>query len=478
MSLKKQALSGIVWSSTQIFGNQFIGFGVSMILARLLTPAEFGTLAMIYVFTGIAGVLVSSGLGTSLIRTKDVDDKDYSTVFVYNFFLSLFFYLLFFFIAPFISSFYKQPVLVEIIRVYCLILLINSLSMVQIIRLQKTLNFKIETIASLLSNIVSGLTGVYLAYNNFGVMSLVWMGIVGALIKTSYIWFNSNWRPSFNFNKEKFKKHFKFGLNLTFTGLLDVFVDNMYNIYIGKFYSAAQLGFYSRADSLKQLPVGNVLGIIGKVTYPLFASVSHDTDRLRNAYKQVMMMIAALMVPVMLFAGILAKPLVIVLFSEKWLPSVPYFQILCIVAIFYPLRIFNTNIFLVKGRSDLYLKLELFKKIFFVVIFVIAMRFGIYGLIWGQVIYNMLSFVIESFFAGPFIKYTFMEQLRDLMPVFIIGVISAACAYYFYNWLLIYQLNNLVYLFSTTLFGTSIFILLVFLFNRETLQIVINFIKR
>jgi len=475
MSLRKSAYVSVLWTSLQQFANQGVNFVVGVVLARILSPSEFGLLAMIYIFIGISNVLINSGLSSSLIRTKDADDEDFSTVFFFNLAMSIFFYVLIFLVAPLIADFYSQPALVHIIRLYCLTFIIGAITTVQAVQLQKQLNFKIETIASISSNVVAGITGITLAYQHFGVMTLVWMALISGFTKSFIFWWKSDWRPSFVFSKKKFKFHFRFGVNLTFTSILDVIFENIYNIYIGKFYSPLQLGLYNRADSLKQLPVSNVLGVLGKITYPLFSQFSDDNEKLKIAYKEVMITICFFITPVLIISGVLGKPLIVSLFSEKWIDSVPYFQILCIVGVFYPLRVYNTNIFLVKGRSDLFFKLEIVKKVIFILIFIVSFKFGIYGLLWGQVFYNVISYVIESVFAGKFINYTFFEQFKAILPVFLIGISSGLVTLLFIN---VLSFNgNILNLILGGLVGCCSFLVFVKILKIQIPRVLVDLLK-
>lgn len=426
MSLKNQALSGMLWSSIQTFGNQFINFGVSIILARLLLPAEFGLIGMIGIFMGIGGALVSSGLGASLIRTTDADQRDYSTVFVFNLVGSIIIYAIMFVGAPFIADFFKQPILTNITRLYTLSFIISALTTVQITRLHKLLDFKTETKASLVSTVVSAAVGVSLAYAGFGVMSLVWMALAGAFTNTVMLWVQSGWQPSLIFDRQKFRYHFGFGSRMMFSGILDIMFTNAYTILIGKFYAPAQLGFYNRADSLKQLPVSTFSGILNKVTYPLFAEIKNDDVRLKSVYKQIMKMVIFIIAPVLVLMAALAEPLFRFLFTEKWLPAVPYFRILCVAGLLYPLHAYNLNILSVKGRSDLFLRLEVVKKVVLAIIIALSFPFGILGLIWGQVIFSGLAFFINTHYSGKFLKYPSWEQLLDILPTLVLSAVTGA----------------------------------------------------
>lgn len=429
MSLKKQALSGMVWSAVQTFGNQIIGFGVSVILARLLLPAEFGLIGMIGIFMGISGALIGSGLGASLIRTDKPTQADYSTVFVFNMVGSIILYAIMFFAAPFIADFFEQPLLTSITRWYCLIFVINAFSAIQITHLHKNLDFKTETKASLTSTLASAVVGVSLAYNGFGVMSLVWMAIAGALVNNLMLWGQSGWKPSLLFDQQKFRYHFGFGSRMMVSGILDIIFTNAYILIIGKFYSPTQLGYYNRADSLKQFPVSTFSNILNKVTYPLFAEIKNDDVRLKSVYKQIMKMVIFIIAPILMLMGVLAEPLFRFLLTEKWLPAVPYFQILCVSGLLYPLHSYNLNILSVKGRSDLFLRLEILKKVLLTIILAASFSFGIYGLLWGQVLFSFAAFFINTHYSGKFLNYSSWEQLRDILPPIILSISMGVVVY-------------------------------------------------
>ncbi|MBP0612936.1 lipopolysaccharide biosynthesis protein [Chryseobacterium sp. cx-311] len=476
MSLKQQALSGMLWSSIQTFGNQFISFGVSIILARLLLPAEFGLIGMIGIFMGIGGALISSGLSASLIRTTNPDQADYSTVFVFNLVGSIVVYALIFMAAPYIASFFKQQILVEITRLYSLSFIISAFTAVQITRLHKHMNFKSETRASLISTLVSGVLGIALAYLGFGVMSLVWMGLAGALVNTVMLWVQSGWKPSLLFDKQKFRYHFGFGSRMMFSGILDILFTNAYIIIIGKFYAPAQLGYYNRADSLKQLPVSTFSGILNKVTYPLFAEIKNDDVRLKSVYKQIMKMVIFIIAPVLVIMGVLGEPLFRFLFTEKWLPAVPYFQIMCAAGILYPLHAYNLNILSVKGRSDLFLRLEIIKKLLLVGVLAASFPFGILGLIWGQVIFSMIAFFINTHYSGKFLKYSSLEQLQDITPLLLLAALSGAGTYaisYFLS-----DSHDAVRLVAGGFSGMLFFLILARVFRLESGQFIADLLKK
>lgn len=422
MSLKKQALSGVFWSSLQLFGTQGIGLVVSIILARLLLPAEFGLIAMLGVFMGLAATLINSGLTSSLIRTEHVDEEDYSTVFFFNLVVSCILYGLIVLLAPFIAGFYNQPILTSVVRVYSITFVINAFSAIQITRLNKSMNFKTQLQVSIPSLLIGCTVGVTLAYMGYGVWSLVWSAIVQALASTLQLWFVAKWKPLWVFNMEKFKFHFHYGMKLMFSGILDLLFTNAYTIIIGKFYLPAQVGFYNRAENLQMFPVSAINSIVGKVTFPLFATIQNDDERLKMVYKKIMQMVLFLVTPTLILMAVVAEPLFRLLFTEKWLPAVPYFQILCFNGILYPIHSYNLQILVVKGRSDLFLKLEIVKKILIVLIILISFQFGIYGLLYGSVFGSVLCFFINTHYSGKFLNYTAWQQTKDILPIFFVSI--------------------------------------------------------
>lgn len=424
MSLRKQAISGMMWTFAQQFSTQGIGFIISVVLARLLLPAEFGIIGMIAIFMGIGGALVDSGLASSLIRTPDANQEDFSTVFYFNIAGSILMYFILYLSAPYIAKFFNQPILTNITRVYGITFIINAFSTIQLTRLTQMLDFKTQMKVSVPALIGGGALGITLAYMGFGVWSLVWMRVFQSFLNSLQLWIVSKWKPSFIFNVEKFKYHFNFGYKLLLSGLLDTVFTNIYTVVIGKLFAPAQLGFYTRANSVVQLPVENISGALNKVTYPLFASIKDDNERLKKVYKKIMQMVTFLIAPILIIMGVLATPLFRFVFTEKWLPAVPYFQILCISGILYPFHIYNLNILNVKGRSDLFLKLEVIKKVLLVITILVSIQFGLYGLLWGVVVSSALALFINAHYSGKFIHYNGFEQLKDVSPILLIAIAS------------------------------------------------------
>lgn len=478
MSLKKQALSGVFWSSMQLFGNQFISFGVSMVLARLLLPSEFGLIAMLGIFIGLGNALINSGLTQSLIRTESLDDEDYSTVFFFNLGGSIIIYGVIYSVAPFIANFYNQELLTSIVRVYCIAFIINAFSAIQITRLTKMMDFKTQMKVSIPSLIIGSSAGIIMAYNDYGVWSLVWSSIIQTIVGTLQLWFWSKWRPSLVFNLTKFKYHFNYGVKLMLSGILDLIFTHAYTIIIGKFFAPAQVGFYNRAQTLQMLPVKTFSSIVTKVSFPLFSSIQNDDVRLKSIYKRIMQMVIFIVTPTLILMAVMGEPLFRLLFTEKWLPSVPYFQILCVTGILYPIHSYNLQILNVKGRSDLFLKLEVLKKIMVVLVIVVSFQYGIDGLLYGSVFTSVVAFFINTHYSGKFLNYPAWEQTKDLLPIICLGILTGAMVYFLDRNCIIAIHNDFFRLLLSSSFGAALYIVSAYIFKMSSLIELIHIIQR
>lgn len=440
MSLKKRAATGLVWTFAEQFGNQLIGFVISVILARILLPEQFGLIGMIAVFVAIGNALLHAGLTKSLIRGENLTSIDYSTVFYFNLVASIIIYLFIYSIAPFIAAFYDESILTGLVRLYCITFIISAFSAVQLARLTKKMEFRTQTLIAVPSAILGGIVGIALALYGYGVWSLVWSSIAGALVNSIQLWLYSDWRPDLKFDLAKLKIHFSFGYKLTLSELLDRTFNNIFLIAIGKYFSPAQVGFYTRAETMNQLPVRNISRALDKVTFPLFVTIQNDDERLKRVYKKILKMVVFVVTPVLISLAVLAEPVFRFLFTEKWLPAVPYFQILCATGILYPLHTYNLDILNVKGRSDLFLKLEVFKKVLILVVLFITIPMGIIELLIGQVVISILAFFINAHYTGKFIKYSAFQQVKDIAPIILISGIAGALIYFIDS----YWVNSLI----------------------------------
>lgn len=426
MSLRDKSIASMGWTLAEKFGTQGTSFIVNIILTRMLLPSDFGLIGMIAIFMQIGYSLIDSGLTSSIIRTKDASQVDYSTVFFINIIGSGLIYLVIYLTAPFISAFYNQTLLTDIIRVYSLGFIINAFTAIQQTRLTKELNFKAQLFIRLPSIVVSGIVGIVFALNGYGVWSLVYMYLLNHLLASVQFWWVSKWTPSFIFDFGIFKKHLNFGYKMTLSSMLNTLFDNIYHVVIGRMYSAELLGFYTRSVMLKKYPVSNLSSALNKVTFPLFSQIQDDPIRLKKAYKKLMQLVVFLVAPLMIGAAVLAEPLFIILFTDKWLPAVPFFQIMCISGILYPLHSYNLNILKVFGRSDLFLKLEIAKKAILLVTVLMTMWWGIIPMLFGQVVDSYLAYWINSRYSGKFINYPAKEQVKDVAGSFGLAIVMGA----------------------------------------------------
>lgn len=465
MSLVKQAKQGMVWTFLQQFSVQLINFVVQIAMARILLPSDYGLIAMLTIFISVAQTLVDSGMTTSVIREKEIKAIDYSTVFFTNLLISLTVYTIVFFIAPFVGFFYKQPILVDILRVYAISFVINAFVAVHLAKFTKELKFKKQFAYQVPSTIIGAISGFTFAYYGHGVWSLVYMNLVQTSVYALSLWIFSGWIPGFTFSKERFKHHFSFGYKLTLSGLLNTVYLNLYRIIIGKAFSPAQVGYFTQADNMRNLPVMQLSNVLNKVTYPLFAKIDDDLQ-LKKAYKTVMSLVLSLSALLMLGLLLVAKPLFLILLGDKWMPAVPFFQILCIASMMLPIGTYNLNILKVKGRSDLFLKVEIIKKIIGTICLFAAVPFGIEAIVWSLCITNIFFAYLNGFFSGKLINYLMLEQFKDSFRVVIVAIIPAIVIYFtlvktnFFtnNWIAVFAIG-LLYLMS--------YLLLIFIFNRD-----------
>ena len=421
MNLKQKTISGFTWSFIESIIGQGITFFVGIILARLLSPQEFGLIGMLTIFIALSQLLTDSGFSHALIRKQNCTQQDYSTVFYFNIVLGISLYVLLFLAANTISIFFREPILKPLIRVIGLAIIINSFTIIQNTLLTKQINFKLQAKISVVSFFISGIISIYMAYTGWGVWSLVALTLFKYSINSVLLWFWNKWKPLWCFSKKSFVELFSFSGKLFVTQLIDALYRNLYYVIIGKYFSAAELGYYTRAEQFQSLPSVNLQGIIGRVSYPVLATMQNDTPRLRDTYKKLIRSTMLITFVLMLGMAASAKPMILSLVGEKWEPCIIYLQLLCFVGIFYPLSALNLNILYVKGRSDLALRIEIIKKMLFVPVFVLAVMWGIKVMILSMIILSLISSFINSYWSGRLIGYSFFEQIKDITPSFLIA---------------------------------------------------------
>ncbi|MBT2571275.1 lipopolysaccharide biosynthesis protein [Planococcus sp. ISL-110] len=422
-SLKKKTIGGLFWSFGDLIGNQGIQFLIQIILARLLLPEHFGLIGMILVFIALSNSLVDSGFTQALIRERNASQTDYSTVFYFNLFVSLLIYGILYAAAPAISSFFSEPQLVSLVRVLSIGIVINAFAVIPKAMFAKEVNFKAQATINLSASIVSGVLAVGLAMTGYGVWSLVLRQLSMNAIQSFLFTASKKWIPSLVFSIASFKRLFGFGWKLLVSGLIDTFYTNVYFLIIGRQYSAAQLGYYTNASRFSEIVSQNLAATILRVTYPVLSSIQDEHERLKQSYKNITKLAAFLIFPVMVGMAAVGEPLVLLVFGEKWLPMVPYFQLLSIAGMLYPILALDLSILQVKGRSDLYLLLEIINKISLTILLFLAvwLELGVIGLIGAAILNTYLEFFVNSHFSKREVAYPAKEKLRDLLPIYLLS---------------------------------------------------------
>ena len=427
-TLKHKAVNSIFWRLFEQGGKQIIQFGISVVLARLIMPDQFGMVAMLTVFMAVAGCFIDSGLGDALFRKKDRTQTDCSTVFWFSLAVSIICYWILFFCAPLISDFYNMQELTPILRVTALTIIIGTLGNINRMFLQIELDFKTLAKYNIASLVVSGSVGIILAYCDFKVWALVYQNLTMVIVSTLCVIAKVRWFPSFIFSKASFREFFAFGSKMLASGLLDQIYSNIYSITIGKFYSASDLAYYNRASSLKNLTSSLPTGILQSVTYPMMINIQDDEDRLRSAYRRVIKLCSFIVFPLCLGLGAVAYPLINTIYTDVWIYSATLLSIIVFAAMWYPIHAINLNYLIVKGRSDLFLKLEIIKKIQGVAVLCITIPMGLEAMCYGSIFSSLLSLVWNTYYTGKFLKMTILDQLRDMMPTLVLSSIMYVCA--------------------------------------------------
>jgi len=425
MSVKQKTIKGLIWSFLDGFVNQGFQLIVGIVLARLLSPHAFGLIGMLAIFIAISQSFVDSGFSNALIRKTNCTQSDYSTIFYFNITVSVFCYGILFGFSSSIASFFREPQLRALIQVLGLSLIINSFSVIQRTILTKEINFKLQTIVSFVASIGSGIIALCMAFAGFGVWSLVALTLSKAVLNSIFLWLWAKWKPAWVFSMKSFKELFAFGSKLLASGLIDTVYRNIYYVIIGKYFSAVELGYYTQADQIQSVPSQNLIGIIGRVSYPVLSNMQDDVRQLKSAYQKIIRSTMLITFLLMLGLAAIAKPLVLTLIGDKWLPAVIYLQMLCLVGMFYPLHALNLNMLQVQGRSDLFLRLEIIKKILAIPIIIVGIMFGIKIMIIGMILMNFISYYLNSYWSGRYIGYSTGEQVKDIFPSFILGSVVA-----------------------------------------------------
>ena len=422
-SLKQKTIKGAIWSSIERFSVQGINFIVMIIMARILTPEDYGIVGMITVFIAVSQTLVDSGFSQALIRKQDRTQIDNSTVFWFNLAVSVLLYILLFFCAPYISDFYEVPLLTPITRIISLSIIINAFALVQRSMYTVNVDFKTQTKASLSGVIVGGGLGIGLAYGGFGVWSIVWCQLATFSVQTIGLWILAKWSPGFIFSWVSFKDLFGFGSKLALSAIIETLYQNSYLFVIGKVFKADDLGYYTRANQFASFPSSNITIILQRVTYPVLCSIQNDIEKITDVYIKFLRLSAFIIFPLMIGLAALAQPIVLVFLGEKWDFAAILLSILSFALMWYPVHSINLNLLQVFGRSDLFLKLEIWKKIIGIAILCATIPLGLNWMCWGLVASSIIALVINSYYSGKLIGVGFFKQMRELLPILFYSMI-------------------------------------------------------
>ena len=473
-TLKFQAISGVFWSAVERFSVQGIHFVLSIIIARLVLPEEYGLIAMLSIFLAIAQTFVDSGFSNALIQKKNRSEEDFSTVFYFNIIIAIIVYIILYLSAPYIAAFYRESELVVVTRWVGLILIINSLSIVQRARLTINVDFKTQAKASLAAVIFSGLVGVALAYWGYGVWALVFQSLCNGILNTTLLWYFAKWRPKWCFSWESFHTLFSFGSKLLLSGLMHTIYTNLYSLVIGRRYSAIDVGYYNRSNQFTLFPSSNVVNVITRAVYPIQCQMQDDDKRLSASFIQYLRITCIIVFPIMMTLAVLSEPLVRFLLTDKWLPAAELLAILSFAYMWCPVMMINNQMLNVRGRSDYFLKAEILKKIAALLILFFTLPFGVRALCWGIVLYNFVDIAIIIFFVKKVISTGYWVQVKNVFPIFMISVLVGIVEYAFLS---SFYLSLFLQLIIGGLIAIISYVIFCFVFRVKEFYMIISIYK-
>lgn len=473
--LQQKTVWGMLWGFMEKFSMQLVTFLVGVILARLLSPSDYGLIAMTTIFVAISGTIVDSGFSSALIRKKERSKIDYSTVFDINVVLSIIVGGALCIVSPFIASFYNEPLLTDILILNGLYIFAGSFISVQGVRLQAELRFKERGIVNIIDSLTNGIIAIIFAFCGFGVWSLVLPRFFTIISGGLLYWHFMHWFPGIKFSKKSAKEMFSFGSKLLVSSLLDTVYNNLYSIVIGKKFSASDLGYYSKATSFSNLPSMTITGVLSNVAYPVLSTVQDENERLKSIYRKLIRLSAFVVFPIMIGLAVLAKPFIIVLITEKWECAIIYLQVLCLALMWYPIHALNLNLLQVKGRSDLFLKLEFIKKGLGLLILFLTIPLGILYMCIGLVVHSLIALVINTYYTGKLINLGFIIQVKDLLPSLFYSLLMGGFLYFFS---VIFSQSYLLILLLGTVLGLAFYIIISYIFKSSELVYLKNVIQR
>lgn len=467
---KKKIIFGFIWKLLERGGVQGLQFIIQIILARLLLPSDYGILALVVIFITIANVFIQSGLNTSLIQKKVVDQIDYSSVFYLSLGIATFLYVLLYFAAPFIARFYDNQSLVSVLRVLALTLFPGAFNSIQNAIVSRTMQFKRLFYSSVGAGIISGIVGICLAYLGYGIWSLVFQQLTNQVCITLILWFTVKWRPTLQFSLERVRVLFSFGWKLLVSSLIDTTYRDLRSLIIGKVYTPSMLGYYNRGEQFPKLVISNINGSIQSVMLPVLAAHQDYADRVKSMMRRSIVTSSFIVFPMMVGLAVVAEPLVILLLTEKWLPSVPFLQIFCASFALWPIHTANLQAINAMGRSDIFLKLEIIKKVLGLAILAVSLPFGVYYLALSQIVSGIISSFINAYPNKKLLNYGYGEQVKDILPSLGLSLFMGVAVYM----ILYLGLSPLITMGIQILLGIIIYVGLAYLFKLECLTYLVQ----
>lgn len=461
MGLQQKVIKGMMWSSVGQFSSLVISFATNIVLARLLLPEDFGCIGMLTIFTAISAAFINGGFGMALIQKKNVTDDDYSTVFLWNLFVSVFFVVILYVAAPSIASFYGIPLLKNLLRVISLDLIIVALSIVPTNQLKKNMQFKQLAMRTIVSSILSTTVAIFLAYSGWGVWSIVARQLIHSIVILIMLWTTTTWRPSFRFSHASFKEMFGFGSMMLLSNLFGTLYTNINGLLIGKVFSSTQLGYYSQAKKLEEVPSLSLTAVINEVSFSAFSSIQDQKRKLRFGVRNNINAVAFFCFPMFFCLIFVAPTLIPLLFGEKWTPSVPMFQILCMGSMLYTLNGIYESAIKALGKGKTYFTIYITNRVIGLTLIFVGIRFGINGMLTGMAIASYISLAINMIVNRRLLDYEFKEQTKDLLPYYLLSVIVLALSYFLSSRLIINSIVNMVVtiLFYLTVYLVSAYVL-------------------
>ena len=471
--IKQKAIRGILWKFLEKISTQCISIVVQIILARLLLPEDYGMIGYLMVFINISEVFLAQGFTTSLIQKKNADQLDFSTVFFANLVMSVLIYAVFFIIAPYVAIFYDEPKLTELMRVLSFMVIIGSFSAVHNAALSKQLEFKKSFLRGLANTVAYGIFGICFACLGFGVWALVYAKLIGAVVGAIVLWITVKWKPTFTFSFSRLNSLFRFSSRVLGTNLLNTIFNNINPLIIGKFYSSAALGQYQRGQNIPQTIMTAIDGSMSEVMYPTFSEMQDKIESVKSALRRSMKLSMYLVLPMLFGLLVIAKPLTLVLLTEKWLPSVPYMQITCVICMFWPLSA-RTHALNSMGKSRVTFRLSLISKVLSLFCIVMLARVSVLAIMVGNIFVSLVGMILTSIYVNKYINYSLRELMKDILPMILLSLFMGACVYS----VQFFHMNNWMTLLIQVLLGIGIYIGISKLFKIESYTYMIAMVKK